>query len=334
MRKNHSFLNSMKGLTFLCMTFCSFVVKGQTLVGQTVDALPGDAFTYQSQSMPNYGIKWTSDSWYPGASTAWLSSYHGFKFFTWGSSKMAITREGYVGIGTDAPTQRLEVKEGFLKVGNVGAGQSGSQSVKNFVNLGSDNHGSVILSSNIYTDGNIQGNKLRVAIPHSTLSGSAIIIPGNALDQQNSIIFHTSVPHAVLGDEVFNSPRMIITAAGNVGIGTMSPTEMLSIKGKIRAQELKIEAGTTGNWPDYVFKPTYKLTPLPELEQFIKTHQHLPEVPSAKDVAVNGIEVGMNQALLLKKIEELTLHIIEMNKTVELLNKKVGQLEKRTAIKL
>lgn len=124
-----------------------------------------------------------------------------------------------------------------------------------------------------------------------------------------------------------NTKQMVITNSGYIGIGTSVPTEKLSVKGKIRAQELKIESSTTGNWPDYVFKPTYKLTPLPELEQFIKTHQHLPEVPSAKQVAANGIEVGANQALLLKKIEELTLHMIEMNKNVEVLNNKVNQLE-------
>jgi len=112
------------------------------------------------------------------------------------------------------------------------------------------------------------------------------------------------------------------TVNGNVGIGTATPTEKLSVNGKIRAQELKIEATP---WPDYVFQPSYRLTPLSEIETFIKKNGHLPEVPSAKDVAEKGIAVGANQAVLLKKIEELTLHLIEMEKTIKTLQKKIAQ---------
>lgn len=98
---------------------------------------------------------------------------------------------------------------------------------------------------------------------------------------------------------------------GNVGIGTITPTEKLAVNGKIRAKEIKVEASP---WPDYVFAPSYRLMPLGDIESFIKTNGHLPDVPSAKEVAHSGIEVGANQAVLLKKIEELTLHLIELKK--------------------
>ncbi|MBO9572457.1 MAG: hypothetical protein J7497_09645 [Chitinophagaceae bacterium] len=109
-------------------------------------------------------------------------------------------------------------------------------------------------------------------------------------------------------------------SSGNVAVGTFSPTEKLSVNGKVRAQEIKVEAA---NWPDYVFKSTYKLTPLAEIESFIKQNGHLPGVPSAKDVAGNGIEVGANQVVLLKKIEELTLYLIELQKGFQLQAKKI-----------
>jgi hypothetical protein len=64
-------------------------------------------------------------------------------------------------------------------------------------------------------------------------------------------------------------------------------------------------------WSDYVFNDDYKLRSLSSLESFIKQNKHLPEVPSAKEVEEKGISVGDNQALLLKKIEELTLYVIE-----------------------
>ncbi|WP_157097850.1 hypothetical protein [Niabella ginsenosidivorans] len=106
----------------------------------------------------------------------------------------------------------------------------------------------------------------------------------------------------------------IWNAVGNVGIGTTTPKERLSVNGNIRAKEIKVE---TANWPDYVFQPSYPLMSLDKIESFIKANGHLPDVPSAKEVAENGVEVGANQAMLLKKIEELTLHLIETNNTIK-----------------
>lgn len=122
---------------------------------------------------------------------------------------------------------------------------------------------------------------------------------------------------------------MRIASNGNLGIGTSTPPVdyKLAVAGKVIADELKIKPYTSG-WPDYVFNSKYQLTPLSELEKFIKTHQHLPEVPSAKEVTANGIEVGANQALLLKKIEEITLHLIELNKKVEELQQENQELKK------
>ncbi len=105
--------------------------------------------------------------------------------------------------------------------------------------------------------------------------------------------------------------RMTITGSGNIGIGTPSPDEKLSVNGKIRAKEVKVEA--TG-WPDYVFAPSYKLMPLQEVEKFVQVNNHLPGVPPAKQVEKEGLELASNQMMLLKKIEELTLYIIEQEK--------------------
>lgn len=104
---------------------------------------------------------------------------------------------------------------------------------------------------------------------------------------------------------------MTITGSGNIGIGTPSPDEKLSVNGKIRAKEVKVEA--TG-WPDYVFAPSYKLMPLQEVEKFVQVNNHLPGVPPAKQVEKEGLELASNQMMLLKKIEELTLYIIEQEK--------------------
>jgi hypothetical protein len=98
---------------------------------------------------------------------------------------------------------------------------------------------------------------------------------------------------------------------GNVGIDVALPAEKLEVNGKIRAQEIKVQSGP---WPDYVFKKGYPLPKLADVEKHIREKGYLPEVPSAREVEKEGIALGANQAVLLKKIEELTLYMIEQDK--------------------
>ncbi|MDT8411010.1 MAG: hypothetical protein RQ875_00995 [Vicingaceae bacterium] len=70
-------------------------------------------------------------------------------------------------------------------------------------------------------------------------------------------------------------------------------------------------------FPDYVFESTYKLMPLNELEKYIKTNKHLPKMPTAKEVEKNGADIGEINRLLVEKIEELTLYILEQDKRIK-----------------
>ena len=102
-----------------------------------------------------------------------------------------------------------------------------------------------------------------------------------------------------------------------VGIGTNAPhpNYKLSVNGKIRAKEIIVET----NWSDFVFEKDYNLMSLSDVENYINEYGHLPGVPSAIEVEKNGVALGNSQAVLLQKIEELTLYTIEMNKQIELL---------------
>jgi len=112
--------------------------------------------------------------------------------------------------------------------------------------------------------------------------------------------------------------------AGNVGIGTADPgTWKLAVNGNIRAKEIKVETG----WADYVFLDDYRLPTLQEVEKHINEKGHLPNIPSAKEVDANGIQLGEMNKLLLEKIEELTLYIIEQNKNQKQLEKRILFLE-------
>ncbi len=122
------------------------------------------------------------------------------------------------------------------------------------------------------------------------------------------------------------------TFSQSVGIGTSDTGPYkLAVEGLLGARKIKVTQAPM--WADYVFNKDYKLKPLTELEQFIKANKHLPDVPSAKEIAQDGIDVGDNQAILLKKIEELTLYMIAIKKENEQLKQENILSQKRyTAI--
>jgi len=120
-----------------------------------------------------------------------------------------------------------------------------------------------------------------------------------------------------------SDPKVTVLANGLVGIGTTAPDSKLSVNGNIRAKEIKVE---TANWPDYVFAKDYSLPSLVETEKHIKEKGHLPGIPSAKEAEANGIDLGEMNAKLLKKIEELTLHLIEKDKEIQLMKSDYKEL--------
>ncbi len=121
--------------------------------------------------------------------------------------------------------------------------------------------------------------------------------------------------------------HMVVGADGKVGIGTETfGAERLAVNGSIRAKEVKVEA--TG-WPDFVFQKDYKIYSLADLDRYIKANKHLPGIPSAQEVKQNGIELGEMNKLLLQKVEELTLHLIEKDKTIEVMLKRMDDIEKK-----
>lgn len=106
---------------------------------------------------------------------------------------------------------------------------------------------------------------------------------------------------------------VIDRATSGVGIGTQDPgSYRLAVNGKVRAKEIVVETG----WSDYVFDAGYRLPPLREVKEFVEANGHLPDLPSAEEVALNGLSLGESQAVLLRKIEELTLHAISLEERI------------------
>jgi len=100
----------------------------------------------------------------------------------------------------------------------------------------------------------------------------------------------------------------------------------LAVKGEISAKKLRLVQ--TG-WPDYVFDSSYHLTPIADLEQYINLHKHLPGVASAAEVDQDSLDVGGNQAALLKKIEELTLYVIGQEKKLKMQSDEIRSLREQ-----
>lgn len=114
------------------------------------------------------------------------------------------------------------------------------------------------------------------------------------------------------------SKMTIISESGNseviIGTSQAGNETNLKVNGKIFANEVKV---SLDRWYDVVFSKDYKLMPLAEVSTFIASNSHLPEIPSDKEVLANGLNMGEMNALLLKKIEELTLYLIDQQKQID-----------------
>lgn len=201
----------------------------------------------------------------------------------------------------------------------MGGASNGQFTLRGFVNPDGG------MSFYIYTPGySFSAYAVRATLIGGT--GNSFNLTGNGSAQQLiqctvQALAPPSLPSTGTEQNLTVNPVLITDATGNIGINTdnPNPTFKLSVNGSIRAKEVKVETG----WADYVFDKKYPLIPLKEVENYIGKNKHLPDVPSAAQVARNGVNVGETEVILLKKIEELTLYLIQQQKEIEKLKKHI-----------
>ncbi|GMN08183.1 hypothetical protein MTsPCn5_35720 [Croceitalea sp. MTPC5] len=141
---------------------------------------------------------------------------------------------------------------------------------------------------------------------------------GNESANSNTLTVTTNASSGGGGNSssVWTESNTTASYNGQVGIGvtTVQTEYKLAVNGKIRSKEVRVEQN---NWPDYVFSKEYDLPTLKEIQEHINEKGHLPNIPSAQEVEENGIELGEMNKLLLKKIEELTLYILQQEKRIQ-----------------
>jgi hypothetical protein len=204
---------------------------------------------------------------------------------------MMLTDKGSVGIGTRNPSEKLEIAGNTKVNGNLTIGNDADIATIS----GPTNSGAIQIKSNGALGG-LANRYLRLGW------------------KDNLNVF---LPALSINDDL------------NVGIGTTAPDAKLTVNGQIHTKEVKIDLSGAFAVPDYVFANDYKLKTLSEVDQYVKANSHLPEIPSAKEMAQNGMLVSEMNLSLLKKIEELTLYAIEQQKKLEAMSERLSKLEKK-----
>lgn len=246
----------------------------------------------------------------------------------WSSTGTTIYyNDGNVGIGTNSPNNKLDVK-GDLTIGRNGGSVLYVQTPSSDVRLFTNGSNLTIPTGNVGIGTTTPSAKLDIAQSigdviriRSTNDSSRYIwnIPSSGERLELSTVDGTN--------SQTHSGVIKIIRNGDVYMGHNDDPVTLSVNGVIKTKQVIV---TNSDWADYVFEDSYKLISLNDVEQYIKENKHLPNIPSAKEIEEKGISIGEIQKKQMEKIEELTLYIIEQNHLIKELESRIDKFIERS----
>lgn len=247
-----------------------------------------------------------------------------YDYSSGGGERMVINGTGSVGIGVFSsgnPLERLHVHNGAIRI------------------TGTNNNGGPMVLFGGVIDGNTGGApsgqwgiEYVETNPNPALRGLnfwrpnlAHNISGTGAGAQNAVMFLRNDNHVGINTD---NPTAQLTVNGNMLVGDPSAVTLptgykLYVQDGILAEKVKVALKNTAYWADYVFAPDYKLSSLDAVAAYVNEHKHLPNVPSADEVHSNGLDVAQMDATLLRQIEEIWLHLIELKKENQLLKEQL-----------
>ncbi|MEL6558036.1 MAG: hypothetical protein AAFQ94_07620 [Bacteroidota bacterium] len=267
----------------------TFLPSGKVGIGTTDPTakldVRGGAFWVSNST--NQRLEFTQNTNNQGHGVMNLRSAAGdLKFQMAGADQFVVKRNGRFGIGISNPEEKLHVVGTSSIVGNIGN-----------------------ISDQIWRTG-------QHTLELQNTDAGDVVLAFHRSGHTSSSIRHTSSGGLTFtANGSHNTTHMYIKSNGFVGIGTSNPDTELAVKGIIHSEEVKVDLNVPG--PDYVFEEDYDLISLEETKAYISANKHLPEVPSAKEMEANGINLSDMSMTLLRKIEEMTLHQIELMETVK-----------------
>lgn len=241
----------------------------------------------------------TSNSWIRsgnqidgGANRLGSTDGYPIRFCTNNYDRVFVSVDGKVGINTNNPLQKLHILDGNILISRSFPDELGSAN-------GTIYFGDQVSPSEPY-------GKWGIEYVSSEREGYGLNFWKPAVTGQNHGNYY-----------------LFLADTGNVGIGTNNPLYKLSVNGTILAKEIRVNEDAS-YWPDFVFDKDYELMGLTEVKKFVSKYKHLPCVPSAAEIEGKDMSLGEMNKILLQKIEELTLYVIDLQDQIDTL-KEVGK---------
>ena len=233
------------------------------------------------------------------------------------TDRMTINSIGNIGIGTITPNAKLEVQN----TSTLGTAPGSNQLLMRVSSLGGANY--YMNNLWILRDNEPNSGWLSARLHDGISIDGSFLIPGT----DTRTWWERSPFRDVQSWGNGNTTHMSLTE-GNLGIGTKDTKGYkLAVVGKMISEEVVVKL--QASWPDYVFEKSYQLLALKDVKAFIEQNKHLPEMPSAEEVQKNGVQLGEMNSLLLKKVEEMTLYLIEQQKQIEILKSEIAVIKNK-----